>query len=594
MDPTAALIAKNISQTPQLAIPLEQPQSEAPYEYEEYLQQQGEGNPWNRIRRGLTSSSSGIALGLGPTAADLKARGVSQPDFILDLLEEASEIVGDLPFMAAGAAAGSAGGGVGAAAGGFAAPALVKSIYQEYLDYVESGEKITFAQFLKSLGNVGADTAIAGAEGAVIGTVSKVLGKFVQNPRFAKLFHTIPGATQAAQAAVPVLGEAAALTGVGSLTGGDISPEAFAKNIALILGFKVSHKFASDVKKAIKGFSEKEAEALLKDLKEEGSQEKAELKLLEYVEVKEIEQQIPQKKEVIEAPDLSTPKKAAGPEISKEQKTLESLDKMRSRLEEKIEGAEGEKKGTFEKHLQEVDKRIEDAKKKIQELASRPEPKKEAKRNEEIRDEKKRLEHKPRNPEEPIPLGGAKVPDEAKRALRHLQSLEKRIENAKKDKDTLRVKTLETQRDKVQKHIESLYRKGAKEVVPSGPEPKIKNPSAEKELHLQKKKQLEKLAKLSVEEKKLESNLKQLDKISKTVPDADKKLQKNKEKIRQKIDDLGQERKKELQGLKEVEESIVEMKNSPQVKLAEKRIEAIDRQIKAIEKREKEIREHCL
>ena len=301
MDPVDLLVSRNIERAPQITTPMQpqeqQGEQEGMQQGEQEGMQQGEqssriqrylqqiesdkaNTPYNRVKSGLQKSSASIVLGFGPTAADLKARGIQNPDFILDLLESVGEVVGDIPTMAGGGAAGGVAGPLGSAAGAFAAPTLIKSIYKEYLDHIEGGEKITFAKFLKSLGAVSKDTAIAGAEGATIGLISGKMLQLVGTEKFAKLFNAIPGGLAVAKATAPAVVEATALTGIGALSGGDLSPTAFAHNMAIILGFKASHKLLSKAKEVLEGKPPAEAAAIVEEMKAAGDEKGAQRALV--------------------------------------------------------------------------------------------------------------------------------------------------------------------------------------------------------------------------------------------------------------------------------------------------------------------------
>jgi len=267
----------------------------------------------SRISGGFRGSATGIAAGLisgnGITLNELKARGVRDPNFIMDSIENVAAAIGDIPAMIAGGIVGSAGGPIGEVAGAFATPEVIKSIYREYLNATEGTDKpFTFGDFIKSTANVFKSGAIAGAEGAAFGAVARVMQPLMGMKQFKGFFesgavryssavekgaeklgidliktplHTleesvvnnilkksspirggIASAVDAAVGKIPteigksaargslsVAAETAALTTVSSMLGqGDFSIESFTRNLAVLLPFKIGHAFANKIK----------------------------------------------------------------------------------------------------------------------------------------------------------------------------------------------------------------------------------------------------------------------------------------------------------------------------------------------------------
>jgi hypothetical protein len=199
--------------------------------------------------RGLERSASGeIAHPTRKVQEHIK----SDPDFWTSLVEESGTIVGDMPYIMAGATIGAAAGGslgsyagpygtaiggvLGGGFGSMALPEFLKSSIQEYKDYVEQGNDLTFGEFLERADRIGSKTLNSGLMGSMLGMVNKAAPVLKKLPGIGKLF-----TSKIAQSAEKVAAEAAVLTTVPPVSEGRLpAKEDFAKSVALILGLKAA------------------------------------------------------------------------------------------------------------------------------------------------------------------------------------------------------------------------------------------------------------------------------------------------------------------------------------------------------------------
>ena len=127
-----------------------------------------------RFARGFRGSSLGAAsqatpFGFGLSREEIASRGQEAPDFGLDTAESLGALAGDIPAMALGGAVGGVAGPIGAASVSFAAPELVKSLYEEWLNAKDKLGNISFKDFLSA---VATRTAKAGTKGAIFGAAA--------------------------------------------------------------------------------------------------------------------------------------------------------------------------------------------------------------------------------------------------------------------------------------------------------------------------------------------------------------------------------------------------------------------------------------
>lgn len=416
MDPVNVEVNKAINLDPVISNPQSAEEQEERFDFDQYIKHSRArrlNTPVERFKSGLKGSSGGILTGFGPTKEELEARGLQDPSFLLDALENAATLIGDLPAFASGSAVGGAvTGGIGASAAGFAAPELVKSIYQEYLDHIDSGEQLTFSEFLNKLGRVGKKTGIAAAEGAVVGLAAGALGKLANTPRFEKLFNFIPkqlGGAKLSKHAVSAVGETAALSAASSLIGGqELSVENFAHNLATILALKVGHGLASRVKNVIKGKPPAEQTALIESMKGAKTQEEAakklETKLLEFQSNKE-----PVTKETKTLGTIVSPEESAKKLEEVSEKDIAPLKKQANEIQSRIEKIDEklkaspddtklqDRKSSYEKHLNTIEEKINrlessNPKRQAEREAAKPKGKQEAVKSPETVEKPKNLE----------------------------------------------------------------------------------------------------------------------------------------------------------------------------------------------------------
>jgi hypothetical protein len=200
------------------------------------------------FKKGLTQSASGELANINQKTQQEMGE---DPGFWEALVQEAGTITGDAPYLLAGstlgasvgAAIGSYGGPYGAGAGGLigggfgalAFPEFIKSALQEYKEFTEKGNDITFGEFLERSERVGSRTLNSGLMGSILGMVNKAAPLLKNIPGIGKLF-----SSKIAQKAAVVTGEAAIASGLPAAVQGRF-PEAkdFAHALAIVLGFNV-------------------------------------------------------------------------------------------------------------------------------------------------------------------------------------------------------------------------------------------------------------------------------------------------------------------------------------------------------------------
>jgi hypothetical protein len=216
-------------------------------------------------KQGLRNSTSGEFANIGKPNPQLE----QDPNFWQALVQEAGSLTGDGVFMAAGgtlgasagAALGSFGGPFGAVAGGLlgggagalAMPEFLKSALQEYRDYAEKGNDLTFGEFLERADRIGSKTLNAGIMGAILGTLNKAAPLLKGAPGIGKLF-----SSKIAQKASAIGIETTALAAIPKISQGELpTANDFAHALGITLGFN-----ALKVPKAIRDKWQKRAESL--------------------------------------------------------------------------------------------------------------------------------------------------------------------------------------------------------------------------------------------------------------------------------------------------------------------------------------------
>jgi hypothetical protein len=219
------------------------------------------------LRRGFGQSVSGLVTG--------SPERVSPEDqtFTESLAELTGSLVGDVPAMFAGGAAGATAGTavfpgpgtvVGAGAGSFALPQIIKQSFAEYRDYAKGGGAGTFGEFLERIGRTGKAGVKGAALGAVTSQASKLLPVLKRMPRFAKLLNTRLGKALEEPAA-----ELAALTtGEAALEGKFPTAEDVGKNVFAIAGFRLSKAGLGKAGELAKKYTPFEAAARIAPMKE--------------------------------------------------------------------------------------------------------------------------------------------------------------------------------------------------------------------------------------------------------------------------------------------------------------------------------------
>jgi len=235
--------------------------------------------------RGLRGSSSGILTGQGLSKEE-RQTGAAQhgESFTNDTIEGFGQLLGDLPAMAAGGTAGTAAGGalgsvagpggaaVGAALGGgagaFAAPEVIKAMYEEYQNARNDLGDISFMDYLKA---VASRTGKAAGKGAIFGGVAKALIPFLHGTAAQAVLNKLPkGAAIAGSHAVEAITEAGILGALDTAFDDAVPLEAFRDNLTMVLGAKISMGLAATLKKSMQkhpGAKEKIAKQLLLEYK---------------------------------------------------------------------------------------------------------------------------------------------------------------------------------------------------------------------------------------------------------------------------------------------------------------------------------------
>lgn len=229
-----------------------QPQPEKPADLKPTKEQ---SRLMDAFKKGLKGSVSGGAQ---------QEEVLQDESFWESIVQEAGTFTGDTPYFIAGgtlgttmgAALGSyggpfgtaAGGLIGGAAGAMALPAFLKASINEYRDYVNQGNDLTFGEFLQKADSVASETLNAGLFGAILGSVSKAVPILQKIPGIGKLF-----TSKIAQKAATITGEATIASFLPAAVEGRLpTKEDVAKAFVLTVGMNAIHapeklvKYASE------------------------------------------------------------------------------------------------------------------------------------------------------------------------------------------------------------------------------------------------------------------------------------------------------------------------------------------------------------
>jgi len=196
------------------------------------------------FKKGLSESVSG-ELQQQIFKPETQEQIVQDPTFWESLVKESGTVVGDLPYLAAGATLGgilgSPGGPIGATVGaGFGAtalPAFLKESIKQYRDFQEKGGDLTFGEFLQRADKIANRTLNEGLFGVILGSVKKAMPLLEKAPGIGKLF-----TSKAGKIAGTVTTEAAVATAIPAAAQGRLpEKEDFAKALALFAGFNLAH-----------------------------------------------------------------------------------------------------------------------------------------------------------------------------------------------------------------------------------------------------------------------------------------------------------------------------------------------------------------
>lgn len=194
-------------------------------------------------RKGLNQSTSGLLAGNKPEI------NTKDPGFWLSLVEQAGTLTGDSPYIAAGATlggvlgleAGPIGAAVGGGFGSMALPAFLKESIRQYHEHVDSGENLSFGEFLQRSDKVANSTLKEGAFGVILGNINKVMPELLKIPGLDKLFKYTP-VRKAAEIGI----EATTLATAPALSEGRLpTSRDFGNAMALVLGVKATNLPAS-------------------------------------------------------------------------------------------------------------------------------------------------------------------------------------------------------------------------------------------------------------------------------------------------------------------------------------------------------------
>jgi len=197
--------------------------------------------------RGGRSGVSGLLLGYKPDEAP------KDENWLEHMAALAGELISDVPgFWAGGKLGALVGGGIGSvipgvgtaggilgggAAGAMAFPSLIKHSFQEYRDFVEKGNNLSFGEFLERAGRISKETGKSATVGLVTAGMSKFLPFMKKIPKFNKLLDTRPGRAVAGTAL-----EYAGLTGGQALVEGKLpTAQQMFDNAAQLMMLKLTH-----------------------------------------------------------------------------------------------------------------------------------------------------------------------------------------------------------------------------------------------------------------------------------------------------------------------------------------------------------------
>jgi len=215
---------------------------------------------WDVLKKGSESSiasrQASILRGEGEEAFQKRTQ-LKKGGMFRNLLYSLAKLGWDSPYYAAGGTAGAAAGGalgaavggpfgaaagatIGGGAGSLALPAMVETGLQEYQKYLDRGGKGSFGDFIDSAAKTLESGIYGAAEGALLGTLSKlkVLSKV---PRVKKLLKLRGG--KAAEKLLDTGIQAGIFTGAQGLAEQRIpSLDEYGQNLGMFLGLDLFHK----------------------------------------------------------------------------------------------------------------------------------------------------------------------------------------------------------------------------------------------------------------------------------------------------------------------------------------------------------------
>lgn len=208
---------------------------------------------FEKSQRGLTGSfARGLSGGLTGIALGAQTAPIEDESWYERIARLGGELVSDLPAIATGAEVGALAGSAipglgtlaGGAAGAFALPSLLKKTYQEYQDYVNQGNDLTFGDFIKRAGRVAKETGKSAILGTAVGKAHKLLPFLESVPGMSKLLNTRIG-----KPIVETGAELGALTGAQAALEGELpSSQEIFDNAAVLLGAKAGRAVGSKLK----------------------------------------------------------------------------------------------------------------------------------------------------------------------------------------------------------------------------------------------------------------------------------------------------------------------------------------------------------
>ncbi len=442
---------------------------------------------YESFKSGLAGSVSGGATGeLAENAG-----------FWSGLAYSAGELIGDAPYIAAGATLGAALGAEGGplalatgSAGAFMLPTFLKESLKEYRKYAKNNEDDTYLDFLNKAASgvthVGSETLKSGAFGVILGAITKAGPALKNLPGIGSLFNTKVGQTVGVAAA-----ETAAIGAIPSLTKGELpTAQDFAHATALVLGMRLTHLPAKIREKLNRRGKESgltpEEFAKTPEAKEILEEKIAETPVEKAVEEKPKEKTAAQEaKDILEefnAPEeaRSTIEKVLKEKEFEKEKFTEKQDEIEKEVEIKQKEYNEEKSKTEDIENEIQGEQVTEAEFKLLQKRLNVQKAREAKKKKALDLDKKRLYASKTREAKDIKSFDPKIEkiidDYEEKQSKNVKSLEDRLERAKEKGDEKQVKLLQKNLS-LQKAREAKKNKTTKPV--EKPEPKEKTASEE-------------------------------------------------------------------------------------------------------------------